>query len=50
MHAKIAYDELLTVPGLRPVMPQGAMYMMVSLKIFFLYIGLYIFLMKQFEY
>ncbi|CAA3033088.1 tyrosine aminotransferase, partial [Olea europaea subsp. europaea] len=30
-HARLAYDELSRVPGLRPVMPQGAMYMMVGI-------------------
>ncbi|KAJ1521226.1 hypothetical protein ONE63_002912 [Megalurothrips usitatus] len=31
MHASIAFECLRRVPGLRPVMPQGAMYMMVGL-------------------
>ncbi|XP_068621400.1 tyrosine aminotransferase [Battus philenor] len=31
--AKIAYDELILAPGLRPIMPQGAMYMMIEIKI-----------------
>lgn len=30
--AKIAYDELRRAPGLRPIMPQGAMYMMIEIK------------------
>jgi aspartate/methionine/tyrosine aminotransferase len=29
-HAKIAYEILSMVKGLTPVMPMGAMYMMVS--------------------
>nr|NP_001299398.1 tyrosine aminotransferase [Papilio xuthus]BAM18061.1 tyrosine aminotransferase [Papilio xuthus] len=31
--AKMAYEELLRAPGLRPIMPQGAMYMMIEIKI-----------------
>ncbi|CAH2066998.1 unnamed protein product, partial [Iphiclides podalirius] len=31
--AKLAYEELRRAPGLRPIMPQGAMYMMVEIKI-----------------
>ncbi|KAJ8729334.1 hypothetical protein PYW08_000915 [Mythimna loreyi] len=31
--ARVAYTELLKVPGLRPIMPQGAMYMMIEIKI-----------------
>ncbi|CAG4998563.1 unnamed protein product [Parnassius apollo] len=31
--AKLAYAELLRAPGLRPIMPQGAMYMMIEIKI-----------------
>ncbi|KAJ8729335.1 hypothetical protein PYW08_000916 [Mythimna loreyi] len=30
--AKIAYTELLKAPGLRPIMPQGSMYMMIEIK------------------
>ncbi|XP_050670137.1 tyrosine aminotransferase [Leptidea sinapis] len=30
--AKLAYDELRRAPGLKPIMPQGAMYMMIELK------------------
>ncbi|KAI5632240.1 aminotransferase class I and II domain-containing protein [Phthorimaea operculella] len=30
--ANMAYEELKRVPGLRPIMPQGAMYMMVEIK------------------
>ncbi|XP_052747624.1 tyrosine aminotransferase [Galleria mellonella] len=30
--AKLAYEELRRVPGLRPIMPQGAMYMMIEIK------------------
>ncbi|XP_030036199.2 tyrosine aminotransferase [Manduca sexta] len=30
--AKLAYEELRRAPGLRPVMPQGAMYMMIEVK------------------
>lgn len=30
--AKIAYEELRLAPGLRPIMPQGAMYMMIEIK------------------
>lgn len=30
--AKLAYSELRCSPGLRPIMPQGAMYMMVEIK------------------
>ncbi|XP_026326823.1 tyrosine aminotransferase-like isoform X2 [Hyposmocoma kahamanoa] len=30
--AKLAYSELRRAPGLRPIMPQGAMYMMVEIK------------------
>lgn len=30
--AKLAYEELRNAPGLRPTMPQGAMYMMVEIK------------------
>ncbi|CAB3230886.1 unnamed protein product [Arctia plantaginis] len=30
--AKLAYEELRCAPGLRPIMPQGAMYMMVEIK------------------
>lgn len=30
-NAKVAYDKLSQVPGLKPVMPQGAMYMMVGM-------------------
>lgn len=31
--AKLAYEELRQAPGLRPIMPQGAMYMMIEIKI-----------------
>ncbi|XP_028037349.1 tyrosine aminotransferase [Bombyx mandarina] len=30
--AKLAYKELVLAPGLRPIMPQGAMYMMIEIK------------------
>ncbi|XP_028162625.1 tyrosine aminotransferase-like [Ostrinia nubilalis] len=30
--AKLAYEELRRAPGLRPIMPQGAMYMMIEIK------------------
>ncbi|CAH0404910.1 unnamed protein product [Chilo suppressalis] len=30
--AKLAYEELRQVPGLKPIMPQGAMYMMIEIK------------------
>ncbi|XP_063529288.1 tyrosine aminotransferase [Cydia strobilella] len=30
--AKLAYEALRRAPGLRPVMPQGAMYMMIQIK------------------
>ncbi|CAK1550029.1 unnamed protein product [Leptosia nina] len=30
--AKLAYEELRRAPGLRPIMPQGAMYMMIGIK------------------
>ncbi|XP_041989007.1 tyrosine aminotransferase [Aricia agestis] len=30
--AKMAYKELLQAPGLNPIMPQGAMYMMIGIK------------------
>lgn len=30
--AKLAYKELRAVPGLRPIEPQGAMYMMIGIK------------------
>lgn len=30
--AKVAYTELLKAPGLRPIMPQGSMYMMIEIK------------------
>ncbi|KAJ2953725.1 hypothetical protein O0L34_g1348 [Tuta absoluta] len=33
--ANMAYEELKRVPGLRPIMPQGAMYMMVEIKMAF---------------
>lgn len=29
----MAYEELRHAPGLRPIMPQGAMYMMIEIKI-----------------
>ena len=32
-NAKLAYDRLKRVPGLKPVMPEGAMYMMVGIDI-----------------
>ena len=32
-NAKLAYKKLSAVPGLNPVMPDGAMYMMVSFAI-----------------
>ncbi|CAD5123931.1 DgyrCDS12239 [Dimorphilus gyrociliatus] len=32
-HAKILYDIFLECPGLKPVMPQGAMYMMVGINL-----------------
>jgi tyrosine aminotransferase len=32
-NAKLAFESLLRVPGLAPVMPQGAMYMMVGLDL-----------------
>lgn len=31
--AKLAFDELRRAPGLRPIMPQGAMYMMIEIKL-----------------
>lgn len=31
--AKLAFDELRCAPGIRPIMPQGAMYMMVEIKL-----------------
>ncbi|XP_013133980.1 PREDICTED: tyrosine aminotransferase [Papilio polytes] len=31
--AKMAFEELRRAPGLRPIMPQGAMYMMIEIKI-----------------
>ncbi|CAG9566760.1 unnamed protein product [Danaus chrysippus] len=33
--AKLAYKELCMAPGLRPIMPQGAMYMMIEIKMQF---------------
>ncbi|XP_021191290.3 tyrosine aminotransferase [Helicoverpa armigera] len=30
--AKLAYQELKKTPGLRPIMPQGSMYMMIEIK------------------
>ncbi|KAL4712813.1 hypothetical protein ACJJTC_011883 [Scirpophaga incertulas] len=30
--AKLAFEEIRRVPGLRPIMPQGAMYMMIQIK------------------
>lgn len=33
MHARVAFECLRQVPGLSPVMPQGAMYMMVRLSV-----------------
>ena len=32
-NAKLAYDRLRKVPGLKPVMPEGAMYMMVGMDL-----------------
>jgi tyrosine aminotransferase len=32
-NAKLAYDRLKRVPGLKPVMPEGAMYMMVGIDL-----------------
>lgn len=32
-HAKICYEALRNVPGLKPIMPRGAMYMMVGIDI-----------------
>lgn len=32
-HANIAYQMLKEIPGLTPIMPMGAMYMMVGIKI-----------------
>lgn len=29
----MAFEELRRAPGLRPIMPQGAMYMMIEIKI-----------------
>jgi tyrosine aminotransferase len=31
-NAKLFYEKISKIPGLTPVMPQGAMYMMVSTK------------------
>lgn len=31
-HADVAFQILSQIPGLKPTMPQGAMYMMVSLS------------------
>ncbi|XP_050361316.1 tyrosine aminotransferase [Nymphalis io] len=31
--AKLAFEELRHAPGLRPIMPQGAMYMMIEIKL-----------------
>lgn len=33
LNAKLAYDRLKRVPGLKPVMPEGAMYMMVGINL-----------------
>lgn len=32
--SEVAYTELLKCPQLRPVKPQGAMYMMVQIKVY----------------
>ena len=32
-NARLAFDRLKTIPGLKPVMPEGAMYMMVGIDI-----------------
>lgn len=32
-NAKLCFSELSKVPGLRPVMPRGAMYLLVELKV-----------------
>ena len=33
-HSKLAYDYTIKIPGLKPIMPNGAMYMMVNLKFY----------------
>ncbi|GAB1602596.1 tyrosine aminotransferase-like [Argonauta hians] len=32
-NAKVCYDSFMKIPGLKPVMPQGALYMMVGIQI-----------------
>jgi tyrosine aminotransferase len=32
-HAKMAFEKLTVIHGLRPVMPEGAMYMMIGIDI-----------------
>lgn len=37
-NAELFYKKISTIPGLKPVMPQGAMYMMVRLQISYIFI------------